>query len=51
MIDMDEVISILKSEYEKAEKKIFVIKPFAYALYQTWKIVDRKETHRIKTDV
>lgn len=38
----DEVVELLRSEYEKAKKLDFVQRPLAYALYKTWKIVDKK---------
>ena len=39
---IEEVIDLLRQEYEKAKQKPFVQYPIAYALYQTWKQVDRK---------
>lgn len=39
---IEEVIDLLREEYEKAKQKPFVMYPIAYALYQTWKQVDRK---------
>lgn len=44
----EEVIELLRREYEKAKQKPFVQYPIAYALYQTWKQVDRKSSKTIK---
>jgi len=35
------VIKLLELEYERALRLEFVRKPLAYALYQTWKKVDK----------
>lgn len=43
---LEKAIEILKSEYEKAKKQKYIIKPLAYALYQVWKVVDKKEGKR-----
>lgn len=41
-MSFDEVVQLLKEEYEKAKTLKFVRKPLPYALYKTWKIVDKK---------
>ena len=43
MNNLDKVIELLKIEYEKAEKKKYIKKPLAYALYQVWKMADKKK--------
>ncbi len=45
---IEEAIDILRQEYEKAKQNPFVQYPIAYALYQTWKQVDRKNSKTIK---
>lgn len=47
-MDIEEVIELLREEYEKAKQKPFVMYSIAYALYQTWKQVDRKSSKTIK---
>ncbi len=39
---LDDVIELLKEQYERAKKLSFVLNPLAYALYQTWKIYDEQ---------
>ena len=41
-MDLEKAIALLKKEYEAAQLKPFVQRPLAYALYQTWKKVDRE---------
>lgn len=38
---LEDAIEMLKSEYEKAKDKKWIINPLAYALFQTWKKADR----------
>ncbi len=46
---LKDAIKLLEAEYDKAVKlKGYVNKPIAYALYNTWKIVDEKEKGRSK---
>ncbi len=45
-MSFDVVVELLRSEYEKAKQLDFVIKPLPYALYKTWKIVDKKRGMR-----
>ena len=47
-MDIEEAIDLLRQEYEKAKQKPWVQYPMAYALYQTWKQVDRKSSTTIK---
>ena len=47
-MDIEEVIELLRQEYEKAKHKPWVQYPMAYALYQTWKQVDIKSRKTIK---
>lgn len=42
MIELIKAINVLKEQYERAKKLEFVKKPIAYALYQAWKIFDKK---------
>lgn len=39
---LDEVIELLRKEYERAKGKEYIRKPLAFALYSVWKIVDRR---------
>lgn len=39
----EQAVQLLEKEYERAKRLKFVIKPVAYALYQTWKIADKKK--------
>ena len=43
---LDKAINILKEQYEKAKKLSWVKNPLAYALYQTWKIFDKRDIGR-----
>lgn len=47
-MDIEEVIELLRQEYEKAKQKPWVQYPMAYALYQIWKQVDIKSRKTIK---
>lgn len=44
---LEEVIELLKVEYERARGLKYVINPLAFALYEVWKKVD-KGTRRKK---
>lgn len=46
VIDFTDAVLILREQYEKAKQLLYVRKPLAFALYQTWKIVDKKEKVR-----
>lgn len=41
--EYERAIELFKEKYEKAKKLDYVQKPISYALYQTWKIIDKKE--------
>ena len=41
-MDLKTAIKLLEKEYERAKKLEFVHNPCAYALYQVWKIADKK---------
>lgn len=41
-MSLDEVIEMLKAEYERAKRLDYVINPLAFALYEVWKKVDKK---------
>ncbi len=43
---LEQVIEMLKVEYERAQKLKYVQKPLAYALYQVWKKADKAERKR-----
>lgn len=40
-------IKMLAEEYRRSQAMVFVRKPMAYALYQTWKWFDKNEKPRI----
>lgn len=48
-IKLENAINKLKEEYDKALEMKFIIKPLAYALYQTWKYYNRNEAPRERT--
>lgn len=39
---LEEAKKLLDEEYERAKRLEYVISPLAYALYQVWKIADKK---------
>lgn len=39
---LEQAIELLKQEYERAKALKYVKKPLAYALYQVWKIADKR---------
>lgn len=41
--ELGKAIQRLEIEYEKAKRLDFVVNPLAYALYQVWKMADRKK--------
>ncbi len=41
-MNIDDAITALKAEYERAKRLSFVRNPVAYALYQVWKKADAK---------
>lgn len=38
---LEQVVELLQKEYERAKKMKYVQKPLAWALYHTWKKVDK----------
>lgn len=40
---LEKAIECLCSEYERAKQQSYIKKPLAYALYQVWKLVDKKK--------
>ena len=40
---IDDVIKEFKEKYEYALKQKYIHKPMSYALYQTWKKIDKTE--------
>lgn len=49
-MSFEEVVELLKAEYEKAKTLKFVRKPLAYAIYKTWKVVAKKRENENDTD-
>ena len=43
---LDEVIELLKEEYERAKGKEYIKNPLAFALYSVWKKVDSMKGKR-----
>ena len=41
-MDIDEAIKLLKIHYEVAKKLEYVQNPVAFALYQVWRMSDKK---------
>lgn len=39
---LEQAIELLKQEYERAKSLEYVQKPLAFALYQVWKISDKR---------
>lgn len=39
---IEQSIELLKTEYERAKRLDYIRNPLAYALYQVWKVADRK---------
>lgn len=46
MTTLEEAKRIFEEEYERARGLKYVIDPLAYALYHTWKRVDKKGAKR-----
>lgn len=47
-MELEKAIDELKRKYEHAKTMEYINKPLAYAFYETWKMVDRKEKLRKK---
>lgn len=45
-ITLERAITMFCSNYGKALTSTYVRKPIAWALYETWKVVDREEKER-----
>lgn len=45
---INEAKKLLDEEYERAKLLEYVINPLAYALYQVWKIADKKRSENGK---
>ena len=48
---IEQAIELLIAEYERAQKLAYVRKPVAYALYQVWKMADRKRCSNKRTAI
>jgi hypothetical protein len=46
---LEEAKALLDKEYERAQRLEYVINPLAYALYQVWKIADKKRSENGKS--
>ncbi len=44
--DLMQAIEILKANYERALKMEYVTKPLSWALYYTWREIDKEEKHK-----
>lgn len=44
--ELAKAVQLLEREYERAKRLEFVYNPIAYALYQTWKVADKKKGKR-----
>lgn len=49
-MDIEKVIEQIREQYEAAKKTNWVQRPLAYALWQVWKEVDRKERRREESE-
>lgn len=45
-MELEEAIKLLKVHYEVAKKLEYVQNPVAFALYQTWKMADKKRGNK-----
>lgn len=43
--ELRKAVKLLHKVYEKAKQAPFVRDPLAYALYRTWKAMDRRDDH------
>ena len=39
---LEQAIELLKKEYERAQNMEYVQKPLAWALFQVWKVADKR---------
>ena len=42
MMSLEKAIKLLQQEYDRASRLAFVKNPVAYALYQVWKMADKR---------
>lgn len=47
---IEQSIELLKAEYEKAKRLDYIRNPLAYALYQVWRVADRKGSDKKMTE-
>jgi hypothetical protein len=48
-MSIDEAKKLLDEQYERAKRLKYVKKPLAFALYQVWKIADKKRSENGKS--
>lgn len=46
MMTLEKAIEILRANYERALKMEYVTKPLSWALYYTWREIDKEEKHK-----
>lgn len=42
MMSLEKAIKLLEREYDRASRLAFIKNPVAYALYQVWKMADKR---------
>ena len=42
MMSLEKAIKLLQQEYDRASRLAFIKNPVAYALYQVWKMADKR---------
>ena len=42
MMSLEKAIELLQQEYDKASRLAFIKNPIAYALFQVWKMADKR---------
>ena len=47
---LEEIFLMIQTKYTYAKDHWFIRKPFAYALYHTWRYVDKHEKERTQKD-
>lgn len=45
---LEKVFRNIRKEYDNAKKRDYIRKPMAYAVYQTWKMVDEIERKKLE---
>lgn len=43
---IEKAIEILRANYERAKRMEYVTKPLSWALYYTWREIDKEEKHK-----